>query len=333
MTVRRVDTNEWRLVRAVRLGALAEARAGVFGSAFEVASAWDEGQWRRWMDRQALFVAEADGAALGSAGGVPGAEGPSVGSVWVHPGARGSGISDLLVGAVADWARAAGHARLHLWFTESNAHARALYVRLGFTMTGRTRQAMDARTVTEVEMELALISGSRPAPLSGAQPGLRLRLLGPCDEAQFLAVRARLQADGFDFAKDYRGPWPSYLDRIERARRSIDLDPGTVPSTFLMAVDAAGQIVGSSDIRHALTERLAHWGGHIGYVVAPEHRGLGYGTEILRRTLPRAKALGIGRALLTCRSDNVASRRVITACGGDLDTITDDGICHYWLPT
>lgn len=70
---------------------------------------------------------------------------------------------------------------------------------------------------------------------------------------------------------------------------------------------------------------------HIGYVV-PQRRGIGYGTTILRRTLPRAKPLGIQRALLTRRNDNLPSRRVITTCGGDLDTITDYGICQYWLP-
>ncbi|WP_194838273.1 GNAT family N-acetyltransferase [Nocardia sp. XZ_19_369] len=333
MTIRRVDSDAWQLVRTVRLVALTEARDGVFGSAFEVASAWDEGQWRRWMDGQALFVAAGDGELLGSAGGVLGAEGPSVGSVWVSPPARGTGISDLLVGAVADWARADGHDRLRLWFTDSNAHARTLYTRLGFTATGRNRHALDAPAVAEIEMALPLTSGSHTASPSRSHLGLRLRLLGPHDEPQFLAVRARLHADGFDFAKDYRGPWAAYLDQLDRARQGIDLAPETVPSTFLMAEDAAGQIIGSSDIRHRLTRRLSHWGGHIGYVVVPEHRGRGYGTQILRQTLPLAKDLGIARALLTCRSDNTASRRVITACGGDLDTITDDGICHYWLPT
>ncbi|WP_330251430.1 GNAT family N-acetyltransferase [Nocardia sp. NBC_00565] len=332
MTIHKVGVDEWRLARAVRLDALAESRCGVFGSAFEVASAWDEGQWRSWMGRQVLFVAEADGSLLGSAGGLIDDEAPSVASVWVCPAARGTGFSDLLVGAVVDWARANGHHQLRLWFTEGNAHARALYLRLGFTNTGRKRRDMDDPSIAEVEMALPLISVSRTASRSSTQFDVRLRLLGPHDEQQFLAVRARLHSDGFDFAKDYRSPWTSYLDRLDRSRRGIDLDQGAVPSTFLMAEDGAGQIIGSSDIRHHLTERLMHWGGHIGYVV-PDQRRLGYATEILGRTLLLANDLGIDRARMTCRSDNVASRRVITACGGDLDTITSDGICQYWLPT
>ncbi|WP_373291990.1 GNAT family N-acetyltransferase [Nocardia pneumoniae] len=72
-------------------------------------------------------------------------------------------------------------------------------------------------------------------------------------------------------------------------------------------------------------------GGHIGYVIAPQFRRRGCGTEILRQTLSLAKALGITRARLTCRVDNIASRRVITACGGMLDATSADGICQYWI--
>lgn len=334
MIVRRIGTERWRIARAVRLEALAESRSGVFGSAVDVTSAWTKDQWLQWMQRQTLFVCEADSCLLGSAGGVFDSDDVAgLASVWVRPSARGIGVSDLLLGAVADWARAKGHDHLQLWFTEDNTHAELLYLRHGFTRTGNRRPAMDAPSVNEVQMSMPLRSSPARASRVRSELGVRLRLLRPGDEQQFLAVRARLHADGFEFAKNYRGPWTSYLDRLERTRRGADLDPGTVPSTFLMAVNATGQIIGSSDIRHQLTDQLAHWGGHIGYVVVPERRGIGYGTQILRQTLPRAKALGIHHALLTCRSDNIASRRVITICGGELDTITDDGICQYWLPT
>ncbi|WP_084510476.1 GNAT family N-acetyltransferase [Nocardia lijiangensis] len=327
MRVYRAAADDWQLVRAVRLEALREARVGVFGSGFEVASAWSEGQWRGWMDRQVLFVAEANDALIGSAGGLLDNGQPSLVSLWVHPSARGTGVSDALVGAVVDWARAGTHRQLHLWVVEGNQPARVLYTRLGFTETGRRRQALDDPGTTEIEMSLPLISGtSSPA-------GFRLRVLGPGDEEQFLSVRQRLHADCFTFAKDYDGPWAAYLDRLDRARRGIDLDPGAVASTFLMAEDTSGQIIGSSDIRHELTEQLLHWGGHIGYVVVPDRRRQGVATEILRQTLPLAKDLGISRARMTCRAENLASRRVITACGGELDAITSDGICQYWLPT
>ncbi|MFI9508403.1 GNAT family N-acetyltransferase [Nocardia sp. NPDC052566] len=335
MTLHRVDENEWQLARAVRLEALAESRSGAVDSALDIASAWDEAQWRTWLRRQTLFVCEDDGCFLGSAAGTLDSDDlPSMTSVWVRPTARGTGISDLLISAVTDWARARGHHLLRLWLTDSNTHADALYRRLGFTPTGGRRQAVDNPSVVEVEMTLPLVSGSAiTSSRYGPRPEIRLRLFGPADEHQFQAVRARLYADGFEFARNYVGPWTSYLDHLDRARRGVDLAPGKVPETFLVAEDTAGQIVGTSDIRHHLTEQLMHWGGHIGYVVVPERRRLGYATEILRRTLPLARNLGINRARMTCRSDNVGSRRVITRCGGELDRITDDGICQYWLPT
>ncbi|MET8779049.1 GNAT family N-acetyltransferase [Nocardia sp. NPDC004654] len=320
--------DDWQVVRAIRLEALREARDGVFGSGFEIASAWSEVQWRVWMAQRVLFVAWADDAPVGSAGGFLDDGQPSLVSMWVHPNARGTGVSDALVGAVVDWARAAGHHRLQLWVVEDNDPARALYTRLGFIENGWRKPALDNPDVTEiVEMSLPLTSGT------SNQADVRLRLLGPGDEQQFLSVRRRLHADGFTFAKDYSGPWAAYLDRLDRTRRGIDLEPDAVPSTFLMAEDTTGQIIGSSDIRHLLTDKLMHWGGHIGYVVVPDRRGQGIATEILRQTLPLAKDLGILHARMTCRTDNLASRRVITACGGELDTITSDGICQYWLPT
>lgn len=103
-----------------------------------------------------------------------------------------------------------------------------------------------------------------------------------------------------------------------------------MPYSFLVA-DIGGVLVGSSDIRHHLTEKLARWGGHIGYVVAPRYRRLGYGTAILRQTLCIAADLGIRPALLTCRSDNAGSLGVIQACGGIVSTETADGICSCWL--
>ncbi|WP_435593853.1 GNAT family N-acetyltransferase [Nocardia sp. bgisy118] len=319
--------DDWQLVRAVRLQALREARFGVFGSAFEVASTWSEEQWHGWMDRHTFFIAQHDDALVGSAGGLVDDGQPSLVSAWIHPNARGTGISDVLVGAVVDWARAAGHHRLKLWVVEDNDPARKLYTRLGFGETGRCKPALDDPDVTEIEMSLPLTSGTSNRAV------VRLRLLGPGDEQQFLSVRRRLHADGFTFAKDYGGPWAAYLDRLDRTRCGIDLEPEAVPSTFLMAQDTSGQIIGSSDIRHMLTDKLMHWGGHIGYVVVPDRRRQGVATEILRQTLPLAKDLGIIRARMTCRTDNLASRRVITACGGELDTITSDGICQYWLTT
>ncbi|MGW5383968.1 GNAT family N-acetyltransferase [Nocardia sp. NPDC003963] len=168
--------------------------------------------------------------------------------------------------------------------------------------------------------------------MTSANP-LIVRVLAPGDEERFLALRTALTDEGTVFAKDYPPgiSWPEYLAIQNDARAGTGLPPDAVPFTFLVA-EIGGVLVGSSDIRHRLTEKLTRWGGHIGYVVAPRYRRLGYGTEILRQTLTlAAKDLGIERVLLTCRADNAGSRGVIHACGSVESTEAADGICSYWI--
>lgn len=162
--------------------------------------------------------------------------------------------------------------------------------------------------------------------------GLTVRTLAPGDEEDFLTLRSAITNEGTIFAKDYPPgiSWSEYLAIQSNARVGIGLPPGAVPYTFLVA-DLGGVLVGSSDIRHHLTEKLTRWGGHIGYVVAPQYRRLGYGTQILHQTLCTAAELGIKPALLTCRADNAESRGVIHACGGVVSAETADGICSYWM--
>ncbi|MFD4407641.1 GNAT family N-acetyltransferase [Nocardia sp. NPDC058499] len=161
---------------------------------------------------------------------------------------------------------------------------------------------------------------------------LTVRTLMPGDEQRFLTLRSAITHEGAIFAKDYPPgiSWPEYLAIQDNARSGVGLPPGAVPYTFLVA-DLGGVLVGSSDIRHRLTEKLTRWGGHIGYVVAPQYRRRGYGTEILRQTLSLATGLGIRPALLTCRADNAGSRGVIHNVGSVVSTETIDGICSYWM--
>jgi predicted acetyltransferase len=83
-------------------------------------------------------------------------------------------------------------------------------------------------------------------------------------------------------------------------------------------VDAAGEVVGVSNLRHALTDKLRVEGGHIGYGVRPKARRRGHATELLRRTLECARALGIEQALVTCARANAGSAATIRNCGGKL---------------
>lgn len=58
--------------------------------------------------------------------------------------------------------------------------------------------------------------------------------------------------------------------------------------------------------------------GHIGYAVVPWKRTRGYATKALAMTLSSAKAQGLSYVELTTDPENIASWRVIEACGGML---------------
>lgn len=66
------------------------------------------------------------------------------------------------------------------------------------------------------------------------------------------------------------------------------------------------------------TELPPHCLGHIGYSVVPWKQRRGYATQALRELLPEARKEGLAYVELTTDADNVASRRVIEANGGEL---------------
>jgi predicted acetyltransferase len=79
--------------------------------------------------------------------------------------------------------------------------------------------------------------------------------------------------------------------------------------------------VGQSSIRPELgTPYLITYGGHIGYSIRPSHRQQGYGRRILQLALERCREFGLERALVTCDEDNMASRRIIEANGGEYES-------------
>jgi GNAT superfamily N-acetyltransferase len=149
--------DDWPIWRELRLAALAEAPQA-FGSRL---ADWqgDGDREERWRDRLSIpgsynLVALADGKPAGMASGVPGDE-PGVAeliSMWVSPAARGRGVGGRLVAAVEQWARQAGAGVLKLAVTESNANARGLYLRSGFTDTGDPPELMPDRMHWEVTM-------------------------------------------------------------------------------------------------------------------------------------------------------------------------------------
>jgi predicted acetyltransferase len=51
----------------------------------------------------------------------------------------------------------------------------------------------------------------------------------------------------------------------------------------------------------------------------PRNAGAGLGSAILRLTLEKARVMNLGRVLLVCNAQNVASSRIIESNGGQLE--------------
>lgn len=138
--------------------------------------------------------------------------------------------------------------------------------------------------------------------------------------------------------------WEAYLPRINESPeqfvkrlRNRELNPELpfVPETIYWAI-FDGNVVGRISLRHCLEGNLHKIGGHIGYEIGPKWRNRGFATEILRQILETTKTKEIGKVLLTCSPNNLASNKTILKNGGVFDkTVFVDFINedrnHYWI--
>lgn len=111
--------------------------------------------------------------------------------------------------------------------------------------------------------------------------------------------------------------------------------PGLVTETTYWST-VENEVVGLISFRHVLNENLKEFGGHIGYEVKPSQRRKGYATKMLGLLLQTPRAKQIGKLLLTCAPNNIASNKTIVANGGVLtDTKFVDRINrdtnYYWI--
>lgn len=138
--------------------------------------------------------------------------------------------------------------------------------------------------------------------------------------------------------------WPT---RVPAAGDSVDafvhgllvketapVPPAVAESVYWGVVD--DRVVGFIALRHQLNERLAQFGGHVGYEVRPSSRRQGVATATLRLLLRTPQARALGRILVTCAPTNAASRITIERNGGQLAAIVfvdevQRETCHYWI--
>ena len=132
----------------------------------------------------------------------------------------------------------------------------------------------------------------------------------------------------------YDGDFDEWLELLLAWKEGVGIGD-EVPQTLYLLKDGSGTILGAASLRHYLNHTHIVDGGHVGYGICPEYRGRGHGTLLLRLSLRRLSAMGVERVLVTCDSDNEASRRVILANGGVLENhaLDEDGIPidRFWI--
>ena len=147
LVIRTTTEDDWEAVRTLRLEMLRDYPLA-YGETLEHALRVDETAWRMRGARgttpgQTSIVAIDGDRWVGHMGGyIPdAATGPLLVGVYVAPDYRGdaAGVSRLLLDAVERWALGHGDT-LRLEVHEDNPRARRFYEKLGFTLTGRSRE-------------------------------------------------------------------------------------------------------------------------------------------------------------------------------------------------
>lgn len=162
---------------------------------------------------------------------------------------------------------------------------------------------------------------------------MELRRPTVADKETILDMLAEFEAagsamDGGFISKDV--DFEDWILRNQDYEAGINLLEGFVPSIQYVSFDPTGRALGFLSLRLRLNDFLLNKGGHIGYSIRPTERGKGYAKEQLRLGLQEATSKNISKVLVTCSTDNEASRRTIVACGGSLED-TREGVERYWI--
>ena len=145
LSIRPLRTDEWALLRALRMRALTDA-PDAFAQTIGEFQGEPETYWQQLaknlrLSHHEFFIAFLNEEPIGiTYGHLEAADRhvAQVGSMWVSPMARGKGIGKQLLHRAMSWATAQGVQRIKLWVTAGNSPAMKLYQSSGFVPTGKT---------------------------------------------------------------------------------------------------------------------------------------------------------------------------------------------------
>lgn len=122
------------------------------------------------------------------------------------------------------------------------------------------------------------------------------------------------EKDYFDMYKEAISDFKGYVQKLNDNTKVCE---GWVPSHTFWLTNMNDEILGVVRIRTSLNhEFVRKFAGHIGYDISPLSRRRGYGMTLLKLALEKAAMINLGKVLITCDNDNVASKRIIENNGG-----------------
>ena len=114
--------------------------------------------------------------------------------------------------------------------------------------------------------------------------------------------------------------YEEWLKSNELDKHIEDIKPEWSNATNYVLMDESGHVYGFCSLRHHLKGMLVNIGGNVGYSIRPTERRKGYATIQLKLIAEKAKELGLDKILVTCRENNLGSKKTIEKCFGVADT-------------
>lgn len=130
--------------------------------------------------------------------------------------------------------------------------------------------------------------------------------------------------------------YEKYLEKCEVDKNIENVNPNWSNANNYLLVDENNRIYGCSQFRHHILGELINVGGNFAYAIRPSERGKGYGIIQLKLLIEKAKEIGLEKVLVTCRENNIASKKTMEKFVGEADTLVPsihDGIMEYryWI--
>lgn len=108
--------------------------------------------------------------------------------------------------------------------------------------------------------------------------------------------------------------YEKWLEKTKVDKHVEDTKPEWSNTTRYILIDSNGHVYGCCALRHHLKGELLNIGGNISYSIRPSERGNGYGTIQLMLLLKKASELGLNKVFITCRENNIGSKKTIEKC-------------------